>query len=150
MEPRVLVRPMVSLRQKMLDRAWQLIVKREVDLLEVAYGVLMLGWGVQLILPWETFASAPGYRVLAQVMPEVAWGVLLIWVGVTKIGAYLLDQRRVRMMATIGAMMIWTFLSVAFGWANPYGTGIVVYPTLAFTSAVIFWRLYTNGGSTPG
>ena len=60
------------------------------------------------------------------------------------LGAYLLDQRRIRMLASLGAVMIWTFLSVAFGIGNPYGTGIIVYPTLAFTSALIFWRLYTH------
>lgn len=129
---------------RIADRAWHLIVRRDIDLLEITFGLLMLGWGVQLLMPWDTFRTSVSYQALGHIMPEWAWGGLLAWVGATKIGAYLLDQRRVRLAATLGACMIWTFLAVVFGIANPYGTGIVVYPVLAFTSALIFWRLLTH------
>lgn len=144
MEPRFAMRQEPTMAQAMATRAWQLIVRRDIDLLEITYGLLMVGWGVQLLMPWETFITGAGYRVLALFAPEWVWGVFLIWVGVTKIGAYLLNHWRVRCIATLGACMIWTFFSVTFGLGNPYGTGIVVYPVLAFTSALIFWRLYTH------
>lgn len=131
--------PTVWLRVR--ERAWLLIFERDLELLEVAYGLMMLGWGVQLLLPWDTFRTGLGYAVLAHLAPEWVWGALMFWIGVTKIGAYFLDHLRVRAAVTIGAVMMWTFLSVAFGLSNPAGTGIVVYPVLAFTSALIFWRL---------
>lgn len=134
----------VTLIQRLSERIWLLIVRRDIDLLEITYGVMMVGWGIQLLLPWETFRSSPGYAILAAIMPESYWGFLLTWVGAMKVGAYLLNQWRARLAATLIAVMIWTFLSVAFGFANPYGTGIVIYPTLAFTSAIVFWRLLTH------
>lgn len=144
MEPRFALRQEPTMSQRLQERAWQLIVRRDIDLLEITFGLLMTGWGIQLLMPWSTFSTSISYRALAQIMPEWAWGALLTWVGITKIGAYLLNHRRVRMAATLGAVMIWTFLSVVFGAANPYGTGIVVYPVLAFVSALIFWRLLTH------
>lgn len=112
--------------------------------LDALFANTATGWGLQLLMPWNTFGTGIGYRALAQLMPEWAWGALLVWVGLTKIGSYLVDHYRVRMAATLGATMIWTFLSVAFGVGNPYGTGVVVYPVLAFVSALIFWRLWTR------
>lgn len=144
MHQRLEMRGEQGLRQRLAARAWLLIVKRDVDLLELSYGVLMLGWGLQLLMPWDTFRSSIGYQVLAQIMPEGAWGLLLACVGAIKIGAYLLDLWSWRLGATLGAVMIWTFLAVAFGLANPYGTAVVVYPVLAFTSALVFWRLLTH------
>lgn len=141
---RFAMRPDPTLCQRLTERAWHLIVRRDVDLIEIASDILMLGWGVQLLMPWETFRTGIGYAVLGQLMSEVAWGVLLTWSGVTQIGAYLLDQWRVRLASALGACMAWAFLSVAFGFSNPYGTGIIVYPFLALVSALVFWRVLTH------
>ncbi len=138
------MRPDPSLWQRLAERAWLLIVRRDVDLVEIASGILMLGWGVQLLLPWETFRTGVGYAVLAQLAPETAWGLLMAWCGFTQIGAYLMEQWRVRLAASLGACMAWSFLSMAFGFSNPYGTGIIVYPFLALISALVFWRVLTH------
>lgn len=133
-----------GLVQRVADRAYRLIVERDVDLIEVASGLLFLGWGIQLLLPWQTFASSGGYAVLAAVLPENAWGTLLALLGVLKIGAYLLAKHRARLAGSLVGSMTWAFFSVAFGVANPAGTGIVVYPFLAVLSALIFWRVLTH------
>lgn len=138
------MRPDPTVWQRLTERAWLLIVRRDVDLIEIASGVLMLGWGVQLLMPWDTFHTGIGYMVLSQLMPELAWGVLLSWAGFTQIGAYLLNQWRVRLASSLGACMAWAFLAVAFGVSNPYGTGIIVYPFLALVSALVFWRVLTH------
>lgn len=141
---RFAMRPEPTMLQRLADRWWSLIVQRDVDLLEVSSGVLLLGWGAQLLLPWNTFATSGGYAVLALIMPEWLWGFLMAWLGVTKIGSYLLDQWRVRLLTSLCGCMVWVFLSVAFGMANPAGTGIIVYPFLAINSALIFWRVLTH------
>lgn len=125
------MRPEPTLLQRLSERLYLLIVRRDVDYVEVTSGVLMLGWGIQLLMPWETFRTGIGYAVLT-------------WLGFTKIGAYLLDQWRVRLAASLGGCMVWTFLSVAFGVSNPYGTGIIVYPFLTAISALLFWRILTH------
>ena len=135
----------MTIGQRIRDRLFLLIVRRDVDFVEVASGLLMLGWGVQLLMPWSTFQTGIGYAVLAQIAPEWVWGGLLAWVGFTQVGSYLLQHRRVRLASSLGACMVWTFLSVAFGVGNPHGTGIVIYPFLATVSALVFWRNLTGG-----
>lgn len=146
---RFAMRPEPTMIQRLAERLYLLIARRDIDLLEITYGVLLIGWGVQLLMPWDTFRTGVGYTVLAQLMPESAWGLVLAWIGFTQVGAYMLDHWRVRLIATLFAVMVWTFLSVAFGVANPYGTGVIVYPTLAFTSAIVFWRLVTRRVERP-
>jgi hypothetical protein len=144
MQPRFILHPGQTMSQRAFERLWQLIVHRDVDLIEVSSGMLFLGWGIQLLLPWSTFGSSSGYVVLAQLMSEPVWGTLLLWLGITKIGSYLLNQRRVRLAGSLVGSMTWAFFSVAFGVANPAGTGIVVYPFLSLLSALIFWRVFTH------
>jgi hypothetical protein len=144
MEPRFAMRPEPTMLQRMSERAWLLIVRRDVDLIEIASGVLMLGWGLQLLMPWNTFTTSASYAAMGAIMPEFAWGAMLAWVGLTQVGAYLLDQWRIRLASTLGSCMAWTFLGVLFGVANPQGTGIVVYPFLALVSALVFWRILTH------
>ena len=138
------MRPEPTLRQRLSERAWLLIVRRDVDLVEIASGLLMLGWAAQLLMPWNTFSTAPGYAAMAAIMPEAAWGLVLGWIGFTQVGAYLLNQWRIRLAASLGACMVWTFLGVLFGYSNPQGTGIVVYPFLALITALVFWRVFTR------
>lgn len=139
------MQPTVS--QRIRDRLYLLIVHRDTDFVEVASGLMMLGWGIQLLMPWDTFRTGIGYSALAMIAPEPAWGGLLAWCGFTQVGSYLLQHRRVRKASSLGAVMIWTFLSVAFGYGNPHGTAIVVYPFLATLSALVYWRNRISGGA---
>lgn len=138
------MRPDPTIWQRLSERAYQLIVRRDVDLIEIASGVLMLGWGLQLLMPWETFRTAPGYAAMSVLMPETAWGLILGWIGFTQVGAYLLDHWRVRLLSALGACVAWTFLGVLFGYSNPQGTGIIIYPFLALIAALVFWRVLTH------
>lgn len=134
-----------TLTQRVVSRLYVLLFRRDFDFIEVLSGLLMLGWGAQLLLPWETFSTSPAYAAMAALMPEPVWGGLLTWIGFTQVGAYLLDHWRVRLASALGASMAWTFLGVAFGYANLTGTGVVVYPWLALVTAWVFWRILQAG-----
>lgn len=141
------MRPEPTMVQRVAQRAYALIFLRDADFVEVSSGLLMFGWGLQLMLPWSTFTSAIGYQAMSALAPEAAWGGLLLWVGFTQVGSYLLNHWRVRIASSLGAVMLWAFLGVLFGLSNPQGTGIVVYPFLAATTAWVFWRNVVRGPS---
>lgn len=136
--------PEPTMAQRVAARFYALIFVRDPDFVEVASGVLMFAWGLQLLMPWGTFTSAPGYRAMAALAPEAIWGGVLIWIGFTQVGAYLMDHWRVRLASSLGAVMVWVFLGVLFGVTNPYGTGIIVYPFLSLMTAWVFWRVLTG------
>lgn len=142
------LQPEPTLVQRLSARLYTLIFVRDPDFVEVAAGLLMFAWGLQLLAPWGTFTSATGYRAMAALAPEAVWGGMLAWIGITQVGSYLFDHWRVRVASALGACMAWTFLGVLFGITNPYGTGIIVYPFLAAMCAWVFWRTLT-GGRTP-
>lgn len=141
------LQPEPRLAQRLADRLYVLIVRRDPDFPEVLSGVVMLLWGVQLVLPWDTFTTGLGYAAMAELLPEPVWGLVLAWIGVTQVGSYLLDQWRVRLASSLGALMAWTFLTVLFGASNPVGTGVIVYGGFAGMSAWVFWRVLIAGPS---
>lgn len=131
--------------QRLAERFYTLVFRKNVDFIEVLSGLLMFGWGFQLLLPWSTFSTSPGYMAMSLIAPEPVWGGVLIWVGFTQIGSYLLQHWRVRLASTLGAAMIWAFLAVLFVISNPYGTSIVMYPGVAIFTGWTFLRVFMAG-----
>jgi hypothetical protein len=135
---------------RLVDRLDVLLNRKDFEFCELISGVMMLAWGVWLLMPWATFASSKGFAGMAligslggywSVNPEIPWGILLAWIGITEIGALVLDQYRVRFLSAVGASMAWTFMSVTFAVSNPQGTGVIIYPGLALVAAWAAWRI---------
>lgn len=144
MEPRFAMRLEPTLRQRMTARLDELLWRKDFEFCEVLSGVVALGWGIVLLMPWSTFSTSPSFNAMAYA-PEWLWGFLLLWIGLTQLGALLLDHRRPRRWSALGATFIWVFLSVGFFVSNPYGTGVVVYPALAASAGWAYLRI----GRTP-
>lgn len=143
MEPRILIRPEQTRLQMMADRLYQLVFVRDIDFVEILMGLLLIGWGVQLLLPWDTFRGSPSFAALVSIWPheEWAWGVVFLVIGMLKVGAYLSGHLLFRVAASLITSSAWAFIAGTFGWANPSGTGVVMYTGVSLASTWVFWRL---------
>jgi hypothetical protein len=141
---RMSMRLVRSIWHRIIERAWLLIVRRDVDLVEIYSGLLMLGWGIQLLLPWDTFTTAQSYQAMAVLFTEESWGVLLGTVGLLQLGAYIFNTIKLRLVASVAACMIWSFIGALFGISNIQGVGWIVYVFLAMVCALVFWRIRTR------
>lgn len=99
-------------------------------------------WGLWLLAPWDTFSGAPGWAAMAAVMPEWAWGLLLLALGSAHLA---LAQRHAplvwrRVLNAIGAA-VWFGIAIGFGLSSPTGTGFLTYTFIALLKARLFWLL---------
>ena len=76
--------------------------------LEWLMGTLKAVWGLWLILPTRTFAASPAaYRLALSVMPEWAWGLLMVVIGASQLAAWYADDRRGRFLAACAGTSFW-------------------------------------------
>lgn len=133
--------PEPTLRQRLGARISELLWRRDFEFCEVISGGAMVAFALVLLMPWSTFGTGLAYAAMAALAPEWAWGGFCFWVGFTQLGALLLDQRRVRMAAALGACMLWAFTAFTLGWANPYGASVGIFPWFALASAWAYLRI---------
>lgn len=133
------------LTARMTARIDELMTRKDFEFAEVISGLIALGWAVILLMPWHTFTSARSFDVMAAIAPEWVWGLLFGWVGITQVGALLLDHHRPRLWSSLGASMAWVFVACVLGYANPYGLALVVYIPLSAGAAWSYWRLMRTG-----
>lgn len=138
-----MMRPEETMAQRMAERFYQLVFKREIDFPEVVMGLAIALWGVQLLLPWETFTAAASFGVLRAVWPhtETGWGVMFLAFGLFNIAAYFSGHLYARILASLFVSSAWAFIAGAFGYVNPSGTGVVIYAVVSVTSTWVFLRL---------
>lgn len=143
MEPRFAMRPETGLTQRLAERFYQLVFKRDVDFPEFLMGLLMVAWGAQLAAPWETFRASATFTVLAALWPhtELGWGLIFMALGAFKLVAYFSDNIVLRIVAGLLVSSAWAFVAGSFGYMSPSGTGVVIYSGTALTSMWVFWRL---------
>lgn len=125
------------------DLAMDAIIAREIRFgqtrwAEVWCSFIMLGVGLVLLAPIETFSS-PGYRVVSQFVTEVQAGSLATVVGLARLTALYINGRRgrptssVRMVGCMMGFAFWTAMTIGFALAiPPLPLAIGVYPVLAF------------------
>lgn len=128
-----------------MTRLIEVILKKDFEFSELLSGLVLIGWSIVLLMPWNTFESAHSFDAMAALLPESMWGLLLGWVGVTQVGALALSQYRVRLVSSLIACCTWVFIGIVIGWSNPQGLWIAIYPQLAASAAWSFWRLAREG-----
>lgn len=98
---------------------------------EVISAVIAWSWGTWLLLPWDTFASASGYRFMSSLLPERTWGILFTIVGLLQSLAMCGNVHVFRYPAAVFSMVLWVAVSVMFYAANPIAHAPVLYGILA-------------------
>lgn len=134
------MRPEPTLIQRIAQRVDELLWRKDFEFCEAMSGMVALGWGLVLAMPWETFDTSASFEAMS-ILPEWLWAGTMLWLGITQLGALVLDHRRPRRWSALGATAVWAFLAVGFAISNPYGTGIVVYPCLSAAAGWAYLRI---------
>lgn len=103
------------------------------------YGVIALMWGLWLANPWlESFDSSPSYAALAQVLPEWAWGLVMIALGVLTLYSISQQFGRLRRWLSLIHVIFWMFVSTLLAIGNLSSAGIPVYYVIAFLALFFY------------
>jgi hypothetical protein len=120
---------------------WGLILaEHDTEPTEFGGGLMKIGLGALLLTPADTFGSSRIYTLLSA-LPEVGWGLLLIFFGILHLAALHDGNRSLRRMAALAGFMIWATFSLSFFLGNPTNTGFVVYGLLACAQGWCYIRL---------
>lgn len=112
------------------------------EVLELFVSALALVWGLFLVNPYvNTFAVGVGWRAMAELAPEWAWGLGALLTGAAGILGLGNDLRRVRRYAAFLHAVAWAFISTMMVTSNALGTGWVTYGMVAAGSLIVFLRL---------
>lgn len=79
--------------------------------LEFYIGWVSLLYGAWLLAPGDYLGSAAVFAHQRKVLPEWAWGTLYITVGQFRLASILLDIRRLRQMACMMGIALWSAVS---------------------------------------
>jgi hypothetical protein len=108
--------------------------------LEVAVGIIALGWGMLLLAPWDTFSQGPAYTVMARSgIPENAWGCLFFISGAGQLLALWRNSVTGRRVLSIVGGAIWMFTAAMYLLSNyqlTHWVGPVVFSFSEYLAAV--------------
>ena len=136
-QPSILAVPLLWLRN--------LIYNTHFYATEAQSGVLAVVFGSVLLMPWDTFGSALGYRAMAQLAPEWAWGAYFALLGLTQLHSVIADWYRLRRWTLFLLTLSWFFVAFMLAWASLYTNGPYTYAVIACSSAWAYWRLALRG-----
>lgn len=133
-------------RQTMLMRIalWLrlLLTSTDFQATEAQSAIIAVGLGAALLNPWnDTFGSGVGFRAMAALAPEWAWGLLLFWLGFIQIVVMIKRIHWRRRAGMFVLSCLWAFLAMMFYWSNPSGWGLVLFGVLAGSAGWAYWRL---------
>jgi hypothetical protein len=125
-----------------LDHLYIMVFVAPVELLELWTATLATLWGVWLIVPWtQTFASSPGYSVMAELAPEWVWGLTAITAGIVQGSSLVVGHCRIRRTAALALIALWAFVGSALITANWRALSTVTYPLFAVASVLVYLRI---------
>lgn len=120
----------------------RIILHEDTESTEFVIGCFAAGWGLFLLLPFNTFASAPtAFRAMEQTAAEWAWGAVLLSVGLLKLIGLYTGRLTLRRLGGVLVTGLWGFITVMVVRSNPLSTGIVVYGLLTIFSGWTVWRM---------
>lgn len=108
--------------------------------LEMQNGMAALLSGLVLILPPDTFATSPSYRLFAEWAPESVWGLSLLGIGVAQIAAALHDAVVMRRIAAAILGVLFAILGGGILTINPASGVAPIILMLALGQIGAFWQ----------
>lgn len=113
-------------------------------------------WGVVLLLPTETFASANTWEFFASVMPEWMWGALMLGLGSARLIGLIINGTRPRVTPWIRAVsafvgfLIFSGITYSFAASGVISTWIAIYPAIAAVELMNIYRAAHDVGESYG
>jgi hypothetical protein len=124
----------------MTKRATQLLFGTHTDFFELFNSVLITGWGLWLLLPFETFSSTNAFAVLDVFIAEELFGLIPLIIGVYIIYTLIAMRIKRRRYGLLAASAFWIFISIIIAISNISFVGVVVYAVIALFSAISYLR----------
>jgi predicted exporter len=81
--------------------------------------LLLMGAGIQLLIPNETFGDQDKYRVMAEFASEEAWGIGMVGIALMLTVACLARKPREVALASLPAALAWFIVFGSFTAARP-------------------------------
>ncbi|WP_145052463.1 hypothetical protein [Paenibacillus xylanexedens] len=116
-------------------------VLRRLMPVELSLAFIASFWGVLLVLPFNTFATSSAYAPMSNVMPESAWGVLMLFLSGLLLYGMLSGRFLVRRYALLVATFVWLFIGSMLFFGNPASTGWGAYLNYAILSSWAYMRV---------
>lgn len=102
----------------------------------------MIGWGLWLMIPFETFSQAP-WAFLDRIAPEWVWGTLSVAIGLLMI-AVSFDGPGARTAVSTIMVVGWLFIGFASLLTFPPATVSILFLLLGARQMHLAWRSATE------
>lgn len=127
-----------------ISRSWwgRILAEHDIEPTELSGGTLKIVVGFWLVLPLQTFSSAPAFGVIS-VIPENLWALFLVVIGAGHLAALANGHPAWRRWAAFVGCFIWSAMGITFIWANPAGIGPLLFLGAGLSQAWCYVRLGT-------
>lgn len=126
----------VQIRKILFQYDWEVV--------EIQCAFFKIGWGIWLLLPFHTFGGA-SYRGLATVMPEVAWGIFILFIGIVHFRAVFSKHLWFRKLMIFSGFSFWLYMALIFSLNKVESLMIPLMVIISFFLAVNYLRLSIPG-----
>lgn len=128
--------------RRALGITWVGAIGREMDTepIELSGGTLKLLAGAWLLMPFGTFETSSVFRLVA-VIPEWAWGILLIAIGIGHLMALADGSAGWRRSASLLGFLVWFTFASTFVYSNAAGLSWCAFFVLACQQGWAYIRL---------
>lgn len=112
---------------------------------------IMMMCGIVLLHPYETF-DLPSYILFKSVMPEIFWGVLITFIGASRLVGLLINgtMRRVtpwiRATSAAFAFFFWLGITFALAFSGTVGWWIAFFPTFVAVEVMNVYQAMRDTG----
>lgn len=114
---------------------------RRVSALDVWLALYALVYGLWLLLPIDTFGSAPVFAGLKQIAPEPVWGLIIAGSGAAKMAALRWGNTLARRAILFWLFILWMFLAASVALANAGSTAVPTYVLMAGGAGYCYVRM---------
>lgn len=119
----------------------RVIWEAETTAVEAGIALRSLTWGGWVLgSPWNVFAVSGTYRHFRDVMPEWAWGLMVLVVGAGHSLA-VLSGKTVRRWTALASFLVWTLVCSAYVWSNNRTAAAPTHFVTALASGWVYLRL---------
>ena len=122
---------------------------------EWVVAVQMSLWGLVLLLPADTF-DGEAWLLFRSVMSENAWGALMLFFGLLRLGGLVVNGARknvtpwIRIISAAFGFFVFVGISCCFALSGVVSTWIAIYPTIALVEIANMFRAAHDVGEGYG
>lgn len=113
-------------------------LKSKLELIPAIYAIM---WGLWLIFPWDTFVSSEIFHLMAEIAPEMAWGIFILLIGLSQILFLFVGKIRLCTLSSLLLMFLFISLSIFAAVGNFKSTAMPSFIVMALASWLSYGEL---------